>query len=166
MLSFDVDGMRFNFRVAAVIAEGGRVLLAQVEGDDFWVLPGGRAEAGENSVTTLRRELAEELGVDARVERLLWVAESFFRLAGRHFHELGFYYRVTVPGGPEGLLPEPGQTTRRQEGDQVLLFRWFPVDGLEGVPLYPAFLRRGLRSLPATVTHVIDVDARRETARD
>ena len=60
--------------VAAVIRRGNRVLLARRPPDkppagvEF---PGGKVEAGESPADALRRELAEELGVDAAVGREL-----------------------------------------------------------------------------------------------
>ena len=80
MISFIVDGVRFNFRAAAVIVDDGYVLLHRAAHEDFWSLPGGRVEAGEASAATVARELTEELGpaCDARVGRLLWVVENFF----------------------------------------------------------------------------------------
>ena len=91
MISVLVDGMRFNFRAAAVIVDAGYALLHRASFEDFWSLPGGRVEAGEPSAATVARELAEELGpaCQARVERLLWVIETFFTYEGVRVHELG-----------------------------------------------------------------------------
>jgi 8-oxo-dGTP pyrophosphatase MutT (NUDIX family) len=50
--------------VAAVIADAdGRVLLVRKRGSQTFIQPGGKREAGEDALTTLARELAEELGV-------------------------------------------------------------------------------------------------------
>lgn len=103
MISFVVDGIRFNFRAVAVIVEDGYVLLHRASFEDFWSLPGGRVEAGEPSAAALARELREELGaeVEAEIGRLVWVAENFFRYEGEPFHGLGMYYLVTLgPGSP------------------------------------------------------------------
>ena len=54
---------------AAVIARDGRVLVTRrLKGthlEGFWEFPGGKCEPGESLEACLRRELHEELGVDA-----------------------------------------------------------------------------------------------------
>lgn len=50
--------------VAAVIANPqGHVLLVRKRGSAIFIQPGGKAEPGEAALTTLARELEEELGV-------------------------------------------------------------------------------------------------------
>ena len=66
-----------SLRVAAgVIADpDGRVLLARRADDahqgGLWEFPGGKAERGEGIGEALRRELAEELGIEVRAHRPL-----------------------------------------------------------------------------------------------
>jgi 8-oxo-dGTP diphosphatase len=61
--------------VAAVILEGGRVLLTQRKSGSHlegrWEFPGGKVEAGEDPRDALARELREELGIEARVGEIL-----------------------------------------------------------------------------------------------
>jgi len=56
---------------AGILTDGDRVLVCQRKaGDRFglkWEFPGGKVEAGETPAACLRRELAEELGIDAEV---------------------------------------------------------------------------------------------------
>ena len=60
--------------VGAVIRDGqGRFLLVQranEPGRGLWSLPGGRVERGESDAQALRRELAEEVGLQVRVGTL------------------------------------------------------------------------------------------------
>lgn len=70
------DGTRAMVRVtAAVIERDGRVLIARRPAGKrrggLWEFPGGKLEAGEDPRDCLRRELREELGVEAEVGELL-----------------------------------------------------------------------------------------------
>tara|TARA_Y100000817_G_scaffold108336_1_gene84815 strand:+ start:573 stop:989 length:417 start_codon:yes stop_codon:yes gene_type:complete len=61
--------------VAGVISKEGKVLLGQrPEGSSLpgvWEFPGGKIEANESPEMALKRELEEELGIDAQVGPLL-----------------------------------------------------------------------------------------------
>ena len=52
--------------VKAVIVDRGRVLLLANDRGE-WELPGGRLDPGESETQALLREVAEELGVPARI---------------------------------------------------------------------------------------------------
>ena len=82
---------------AALYDSAGRVLIAERPPGKHlagrWEFPGGKINAGETEVDTLRRELAEELGIavdkghplmhlahdydDRRVEISLWLVEGY-----------------------------------------------------------------------------------------
>lgn len=66
----------FPVSVKAVLFEAERVVLLENERRQ-WELPGGRLETGENPVSCLVREVAEELGAEVAVEAILdsWVCE-------------------------------------------------------------------------------------------
>jgi len=57
--------------VAAILRRGGRVLICRRRADQAhalkWEFPGGKVESGESSAEALRRELAEELGIEAAI---------------------------------------------------------------------------------------------------
>ena len=70
MITFARGPLRFNYRVVGIAINDGRVLLHRAETDDFWALPGGRAELMEPASVTLQREMQEELGIEVQVLRL------------------------------------------------------------------------------------------------
>ena len=60
---------------AGLVFRNGRLLITQRRLNDhlggFWEFPGGKREQGESFKACLERELAEELGINVRVGRLL-----------------------------------------------------------------------------------------------
>ncbi len=49
MITFNDNGIRFTNRIVGMAFDRDRVLLHRAESDDFWALPGGRAELLEPS---------------------------------------------------------------------------------------------------------------------
>lgn len=62
--------MREVAAVGAIAIEDGRILLIKrghAPSVGLWSLPGGRVEAGETDAEAVRREMAEETGLDVEV---------------------------------------------------------------------------------------------------
>ena len=55
----------------AIILRRSRILLVKAHHKDHWQLPGGRLERGESSREALLREIEEETGLEATVDRLI-----------------------------------------------------------------------------------------------
>ena len=152
MLSFPHAAGRFNYRVAGICIDRGRLLLHRSDRDDFWSLPGGRCEFGEESKRALKRELEEELEEDAEVDVLRWTVENFYRWAGEEYHELAFYYDFSLPA--ESTLPAAAER-RGRDGELELRFRWFAADELGGLPVYPSFIPDYAFEKPAVCRHLV-----------
>jgi ADP-ribose pyrophosphatase YjhB (NUDIX family) len=141
----------------AVCVDDGHVLLHRADYENFWSLPGGRAEILETSSVTIAREIQEELGVAITVRRLLWVVENFFTFESRRFHELGLYYLVDLP--PESPYLNKTDIHAGLEMDMVpLTFKWFPLEDLPSVKIVPTFLQSSLQRPPTCVEHVVHTD--------
>ena len=103
--------MSFRLAAYAVCIEDGRVLIAHHAPSDNWTLPGGRVEHTEDPFDAVIREVAEETGCDAVVERLLGVDSRVLPAADRpspglpEHQNVGIFYRVRITGGV--LRPEP-----------------------------------------------------------
>lgn len=153
MLSFHLDGFRFQVRAAAVVIDEGYVLVHKAPADGYWSLPGGRVEAGEDAASTLRREMAEELGQAIVCHRLVFLTEAFFEIAAQRNHEVGLYFLASLP--PASGLLDKTRSHVGIESDVALEFRWLPIDALRGIDLRPSFLRESLRSIPDGIQHVV-----------
>lgn len=157
VISFPIQGQRFNFRVAGIIIADGHVLVCREDDDSYCMLPGGRIELGEDSRLSLTREISEELDLPAEIGRMIATSESFYRREDQDFHELGFFYAVTLPGqGPNGAVP----WLKRFDEGHDLSFYWVPLDGaeLEQFNLLPRWLPDFLRAVPDDLTHVVHDD--------
>ncbi|MDT0341471.1 NUDIX domain-containing protein [Streptomyces litchfieldiae] len=137
--------MSFRLAAYAVCIENGRVLLAH-HLSTHWTLPGGRVEHAEDPFDAVIREVAEETGHEAVVERLLGVDSRVIPAAaargGVEHQNVGIFYRVRITGGR--LRPEPnGDTTESV---------WTPIPDVTGLRR-SSLVDIGLalaRTLPAT----------------
>ncbi len=155
MISFPIEGQRFNYRVAAVIIVDNHVLICDENDDGFSMLPGGRVEMGEASGLSLAREIDEEIGLPGQLGPLVLTSESFYRRFEQDFHELGFFYRVTLPADARPNGESPWRVTY-DEGSEHR-FHWIALDsdGLERFNLKPDWLREVLPRLPEQLTHIV-----------
>jgi len=70
-IDFKKDKFRFTTRASAIIynKDKTKILLFKVEdGRDFFMLPGGRIEFDEDSLSAVKREIKEEIGFDIDFE--------------------------------------------------------------------------------------------------
>ncbi|WP_447004982.1 NUDIX hydrolase [Saccharothrix isguenensis] len=115
-----------KLRVAAyaVIIEDGRLLLSRWLGPDRprWILPGGGIDHGEDPYHAVIREVFEETGYHAEVDRLLGIQNVHGPLERNgvqvDYHRLRILYEAHVIGG-ELTFEVDGST------DQAA---WFPLD--------------------------------------
>jgi 8-oxo-dGTP diphosphatase len=91
--------------VAAVIERSGQILIAQRKNLGHhplkWEFPGGKVEPGETPEAAVIRELQEELGIAARIDRELMRYE--YEYPGRGRILLIFYRVVDFDGALQNL---------------------------------------------------------------
>jgi 8-oxo-dGTP diphosphatase len=110
---------------AAVVERDGRFLVTRrqdgVHLEGYWEFPGGKCEPGESHEDCLRREMREELDVDARVgEELLAVSHAYpERTVELHF------FRCELAGVP---APQQGQEMRWVAREELRVLRFPPAD--------------------------------------
>ncbi len=92
-------------------------------GEEYWSFPGGGIKRGETPVRAARREVAEELGLDVRPERLLVVASG---------HAL---FLATIDDEPPLRMrgPEVARRSRRHRYRP----EWLPLDQLADLDVRP-----------------------------
>lgn len=111
--------------VMLLLVRDDTVLLALRSGtgfaDNWWNVPSGKLEEGEDVATAVCREAREEVGLDIDPSSLILASTVHFRNAfgeGR----LGLFFR------PEHWQGEPVNA----EPHKCAEIRWFPLDSLPG----------------------------------
>jgi 8-oxo-dGTP diphosphatase len=107
--------------VTAVVRDDqGHVLLMRRADDGTWGLPAGMIEPGEQPADAVLRELFEETGVLAEIERIggVGIHQSVYP-NGDHCQYLTVWFRCRAIGGHA-----------RPDGDESLEVGWFAPDAL------------------------------------
>ena len=138
----------------AVILRDGELLVVRIrtQEGEFLVLPGGGQDHGETLTETVRREVLEELGLEVRPLKMVYVREyvgrnhAMHRIHG-HFHQVeAVFHCECADFAPIGAGREKD---RRQVG-----YEWLPLAKLADFPLSPRgldeVLARFLRDGAAT----------------
>ena len=77
---------------AIIIHEGKMLVVKHVQDSNFYALPGGHLELGENVKDCVKREIVEELGVQPEIGRLLYVNNYFDDRIG--VQSIEFFFEV------------------------------------------------------------------------
>jgi len=110
---------------AAIVERGGRFLLTRrqkgVHLEGFWEFPGGKCDAGETLDACLRRELREELAVNASVGNEVFSITHAYpdRTVELHF------FRCEIAGDP---VPQLGQAMRWVPREELATLEFPPAD--------------------------------------
>lgn len=121
--------------------------------DDFWVLPGGGVEF-EATTEGLKREFKEELGIEIKIKKLLWVAENFFEYNNQKEQS------IELIEFPENSSLYHQNSFEGYEGKQTLKFKWHKIDDINNLTILPKFLTEYLKelktSIPERIQHIIN----------
>jgi 8-oxo-dGTP pyrophosphatase MutT (NUDIX family) len=126
----DNDAYRFPVSVKGVVIRDGSIILVYNRRGE-WELPGGKLELSETAEQCVAREIAEELQLTVRVERLVdaWV--------------------YTIVPGTHVLVLTYGcvETTERQPAisHEHTQLRWVPLEDVEALTM-PARYKQSIRS--------------------
>ena len=150
-ITFETEAGRFNYRVCAVLLDRGRILAMHDERSPYFYLPGGRVRMGERAEDAVLREVREELGIEARILRPLWLSQSFFNedVVRVDYHELCLYFLLDAAGTD---LLSRGDRFRGPELRHVHDFEWLPFERLKDEYFYPLFLQTEIFHLPEQLT--------------
>jgi 8-oxo-dGTP pyrophosphatase MutT (NUDIX family) len=143
--------LRQAARAVVIDDEEERVLLVKFdfgERGEVWATPGGGIEAGESDESAVRRELAEEAGLDdLELGPLIWIRTHVVPMgAGAWDGQTERYYLVRTPA----FEPRPRLTWEELRAEAMTAIRWWELDELEAADLICA-----PRRLPALVRELL-----------
>ena len=99
------------------IVEDEKICLVRGQGEDSWALPGGFGEVGYSPTENILKEIEEETGFEAKVERLLAVFDTDrFQLQSKQYAK--FVFECKLLAG------------RFQENQEIADLQFFAIDQL------------------------------------
>lgn len=147
-LTFKTGQGIFNYRVCGIILRGTKLLAMKNDRTPFYYLPGGRVNLHETAEDAVLREMKEELCVDVKIVRPLWLVQGFFVDDGSDdkFHELCIYYLIDI-SDTDLMHTDDVFVTRKSPHNEV--FYWLETDSLQEEYLYPLFIKEKINALPS-----------------
>lgn len=143
-----MSALRLRDAVRAVVVDpDDRVLLVRFEFPHWvgWATPGGGVDSGETDEAAIRRELAEEAGLEGfELGPVVWTRTHLFEL-GDWDGQVERYFFVRTPV----FDPVPGLTWAQLNAEYVTAIRWWTLAELEATDaaFAPSRLPRLLREL-------------------
>ncbi|MBB6623118.1 NUDIX domain-containing protein [Clostridium gasigenes] len=126
------------------------------ENSPYYYIPGGKVGLQELSADAIKREIREEINIDVRVKRMLWIVENFFKddESGENFHEIGFYYLLEL--NDEKIFEKGNEFIMTEGGKHRLVFYWKPLEEIKDLYLYPLFIKENILKLPNSINHIVE----------
>ena len=122
---------KVQLAVSAIIERNGRYLLARRGNPPAamsWAFPGGRVEAGETTRDAIIREVMEETGLEAKVDRVFDV----FDFTGSRADGVPWHYTLIV------FFVQVADFTPMRPGDDAAALQWYHPDETPGLTMPPS----------------------------
>ena len=148
----------FKDRACGIIIVDNKILTVKMNNNNFYCLPGGHIELGEDSMTGVKREILEEVNFDVEIEKLISIVENFYEKDNKKFHELGFYY-ILKPKDIAKVNLNDYVRFENDKGFKVRLeFKWVNLNEINNINFKPQFLKEKLSKQDFTFFHHINRD--------
>jgi len=129
---------RIRNSAKAIIFKDDKMLATKIKDHNeiFYIMPGGGQESEETLEDAVKREVAEEFGIDIKPKSLEFVIEG---VTGETFHRVDLVFLC------EYIDEIPNAVIKGDIGQ--IGYDWLPVNNLVNEPLYPSRLRQQIMNL-------------------
>ena len=152
-ICFTKENSWFRYRTGAFILKDDKMLFVKSKFDGYFYMIGGGVSLGETSVDCIEREILEETGINAKVERLAVVTENFFKgkggiLEGLDCHTIEFYYLVKV-------IDDSNVFSKTDDGEELV---WIPIAEIKNSFFKPSFIPEKIDEIinGKNILHIIE----------
>ena len=141
-ITIDVEEYKLNVRAAGIIIHNNKILTHRNTKSDHYALIGGRVEIGEDSETTLKREIMEEMGKEIEITGYISTIENFFQMDSQKYHEIMFVHKAEFKNKKDQKIEE---TINNIEGKDYLVYEWIPLEKIDEYPIKPEVVKEILK---------------------
>lgn len=141
-ISVKIGDYILNVRAAIIVIHDNKLMVHHDVKLDHYALPGGRIEIGENSKTTVKREIIEEMGKEIEITGYISTIENLFIMNGNKYHEIMFVYKAEFKNKEDKLIQ---QTIKNVEGNDYLQYEWIDLEEIDKMPLKPQAIKEILK---------------------
>jgi len=141
---------KISYRVAALIIQNNKILIAKNQNNPLYYIIGGGIEVFETSEEAITREIFEEIGIDMKIDKLVFVHErlyqSYYNIKS---HEIVFFYLMKWSNNYniiEGL-----KTDNSKES-----LHWISLNELKNLNLVPKFIKNISLNKFDQIQHIIE----------
>ena len=152
-ICFTKENSWFRYRTGAFILKDDKMLFVKSKFGGYFYMIGGGVSLGETSVDCIEREILEETGINAKVERLAVVTENFFKgeggiLEGLDCHTIEFYYLVKV-------IDASNVFSKTDDGEELV---WIPIAEIKNSFFKPSFIPEKIDEIinGKNILHIIE----------
>ena len=147
------DEGSFKYRVAGAVIKDEKLLMVDICDNGFYCLPGGHIHLGEDSVTALRREIKEEVGLTCKNIQLVSLAENFFKAKRGYMHEVCYFYMIEPN---EDIKTQDYVIVENDEGElKPLHYKWCPLNEIDKVDFRPKQLKEKFKNKNFEFEHFV-----------
>lgn len=153
-LTIEIEDYILNIRAAVVIIHNNKILVHRNMKSNHYALVGGRVELGEDSITTVKREVKEEMGKEIEIIGYIATVENFFTMDGKKYHEIEFVHLGEFKEEQDKAIQN---TIKNIEGKDYLQYEWIERERIDKISLMPVKIQSVLKNKKYPL-HVINKD--------